>query len=76
MIAILQVLTKRIPHLVGRKFHIVTDYRGLKYFLDQRVANPAQQKWVSELMGCDYEVVYRAGHEIRVADALSRTNYN
>ena len=28
MIAILQVLTKWIPYLVGRKFRIVTDYRS------------------------------------------------
>lgn len=34
------------------------------------MATPAQQKWVSELMGCDHEVVYRAGREIRVVDAL------
>lgn len=36
------------------------------------MATPAQQKRVSELMGCDYEVVYRAGREISIADALFR----
>ena len=56
---------------MGCKFRILTDHKSLKHFLEQRVATPAQQKWVSQLMAYAYEAVYRAGHENRVADALS-----
>lgn len=76
MIAILQAVTKWRPYLVGRCFRILADHRSLKHFLDQRVATPAHQKWVSKLMGYDYEVIYRAGDENKVADALSRQTEN
>lgn len=76
MIAILQAVTKWRPYLVGRCFRILTDHRSLRHFLDQRVATPAQQKWVTKLMGYDYEVIYRSGHENKVADALSRQTEN
>lgn len=33
---------------------------------------PEQQKWVSKLLGYDYEIIYRSGKTNSVADALSR----
>ncbi|KAH9724161.1 hypothetical protein KPL70_007389 [Citrus sinensis] len=44
----------------------------LKYFLEQRVGTPEQQKWVAKLLGYDYEITYRPGKENLAADALSR----
>ncbi|KAF8407600.1 hypothetical protein HHK36_006734 [Tetracentron sinense] len=72
MMAIIQAVTKWRPYLVGRQFQILTDHKSLKFFLDQRVATLEQQKWVSKLVGYDYEIVYRSGRENVVADALSR----
>lgn len=31
-----------------------------------------QQKWVSKLLGYDYEIIYKKGTKIVVADALSQ----
>ncbi|KAA8547164.1 hypothetical protein F0562_003570 [Nyssa sinensis] len=56
----------------GRKFFIQTDQRSLKYFLEQRVATPEQQKWVAKLMGYDYEITYYPSRENSATDTLSR----
>ncbi|KAK8938189.1 hypothetical protein KSP40_PGU009489 [Platanthera guangdongensis] len=57
------------PYLLERHFQIRTDHQSLKHFLEQRVSSPLQQKWVTKLLGYDYEIVYRQGKDNRVADA-------
>ncbi|WKA08976.1 hypothetical protein VitviT2T_026656 [Vitis vinifera] len=46
MLAIVEAIRLWRPYLLGRKFYIKTDQQSLKFFLDQRVATPEQQKWV------------------------------
>ena len=72
MLAILHAVTKWRPYLIGQWFTIRTDQRRLPYFMEQRVHTPAQQWWVTKLLGYDYELVYKKGIENRAADALSR----
>lgn len=72
MLAILQAIRTWRPYLLGRKFYIQTDQRSLKYMVEQRVITPEQQKWVSKLLGYDYEIIYKPGKENTVANALSR----
>jgi hypothetical protein len=45
--------------------------KSLKYFLEQRISSPQQQKWVTKLFGYDYEIIYKKGKDNLVADALS-----
>jgi hypothetical protein len=45
---------------------------SLKYFLQQCVATPEQQKWVIKLLGYDYEIIYRPDRENSAANALLR----
>lgn len=59
---------------MGRKFIIKTDHVSLKYLLEQRITTPSQQKWLSKLLGYDYEIWYKSGKENRAADALSRVH--
>ena len=72
MLAIVEVIHVWWPYLLGRKFFIQTDQRSLKYFLEQSLAMPEQQKWVAKLLCYDYEITYRPGRENSAADALSR----
>ena len=71
--AILHVVQNWHPYLLGNHFCIKTDHQSLKYFLEQCVSSPTQQKWVSKLMGYDYEITYKKGKDNLVVDALSHT---
>ena len=49
-----------------------TDHQSLKFLLEQRIASPAQQKWLVKLLGYAFVVEYKKGVENNVAVALSR----
>jgi hypothetical protein len=38
---------------------IKIDHQSLKYFLEQRISSPEQQKWVTKLIGYDYDIIYK-----------------
>lgn len=58
-------------YLLENKVLIKTDH-SLKYLPDQRITTTNQQKWITKLMGLDYEIVYKKGKENLAADCLSR----
>ncbi|KAL6332953.1 hypothetical protein AAG906_019964 [Vitis piasezkii] len=72
MLAIVQAIRTWRPYLLGRKFYIRTDQRSLKYLMEQCIVTPEQQKWVSKLLGYDYDITYEPGRENSTVDALSR----
>jgi hypothetical protein len=72
MMAILHALKKWHPYLIGRHFKVKTDHDSLKYFLEQRLSSEEQQKWVTKILGYDFEIIYKKGKQNVVADALSR----
>ena len=57
---------------MGRHFKIKTDHDSLKYFLEQILSSEEQQKWVTMMLGYDFEIIYKTGKKNVVADALSR----
>jgi hypothetical protein len=59
MLAILEAIRLWRPYLLGKKFYIQTNQCSLKYFVEQRIATPEQQKWVAKLLSYDYEIIYR-----------------
>jgi hypothetical protein len=40
--------------------------------LEQRLSSEEQQKWVTKILGYDFEIIYKKGKQNVVADALSR----
>ena len=72
MLAILHALKQWRPYLLGRHFKVKTDHDSLKYFLEQRLSSEEQQKWVTKMLGYDFEIIYKKGKQNVVADALSR----
>ncbi|KAL0412970.1 UNVERIFIED_CONTAM: Retrovirus-related Pol polyprotein from transposon.6 [Sesamum radiatum] len=72
MFAISEAVRKWRQYLLGRKFHIYTDHHSLRGLLQQTIQTPAQQKWLTKLLGYDFDIHYTPGKDNRVADALSR----
>eukprot|EP00253_Pinus_taeda_P029449 PITA_29449 len=72
MLAILHALKKWRPCLMGRHFKVKTYHNSLKYFLEQILPSEEQQKWVTKMLGYNFEIIYKKGKQNVVADALSR----
>jgi len=70
--AVVLAIEKWRPYLLGRHFMIRTDHFSLKYLMEQKFTTAFQGKWLSKLMGFDYEICYKKGKEDVVADGLSR----
>ena len=74
MLAIFHALKKWRTYLMRRHFKVKTDHDSLKHFLEQRLSSEEQQKWVTKMLGHDFEIIYKKGKLNVVADALSRKN--
>ena len=59
MLEILHALKQWIPHLIGIHFKVKTNDDSLKYFLQQRISSKEQQKWVTKMLGYDFEIIYK-----------------
>ena len=57
---------------MGRHFKVKTDLDSLKYFLERILSSEEKQKWVTKMLSCDFEIIYKKGKKNVVADALSR----
>lgn len=72
MFAITIAVKKWCHYLLGHHFRIFTDQKSLKGLISQVIQTPAQHKWLTKLLGFDYEIIYTPGKSNVVADALSR----
>jgi hypothetical protein len=72
LLALVSAVQKWRHYLLGHKFKVKTDQQALKHLLQQRIGTPTQQRWVSKLLGFDFEVEYKQGKKNKAADALSR----
>ena len=57
---------------MGRHFNVKTDHDSIKHFLEQRLSSEEQKKWVTKMLGYEFEIIYKKGKLNVVADALSR----
>lgn len=73
LLAVVMFVTKWRHYLLGRHFQIKTDHQSLKFLLEQKITTLMQQKWLSKLMGFDYEITYRTGKTNVVADAYQES---
>jgi hypothetical protein len=59
-------------YLLGRKFQIVTDHKGLAWIFDVKDPSSRLMRWTLLLEEYDYEIQYRAGPRNCNAESLSR----
>lgn len=71
-LAVVIAVKKWRTYLQGHKFIIRTDQQALRHLFDQKSMNPTKQRWLTKLLGLDYEIQFRSGIEDKAADALSR----
>ena len=57
--------------VLGRKFTVVTDHKGLEYFKTQPNLSPRQTRWWEYLSRFNYNTIHVDGTQNQVADSLS-----
>ena len=68
--AILHAVETWRPYLLGCHFQIHTDHHSLKYFREQCLSSSQKNKWITKMLGYDYEIIYKKGRDNVVANAL------
>ena len=71
-LAVLEALMIWEDKLLGRKFTVVTDHKGLEYFKTQPNLLPRQTRWWEYLSHFNYNTIHVDGTRNQVADSLSR----
>jgi RNase H-like domain found in reverse transcriptase/Integrase zinc binding domain len=72
MLAGIETMLRHKDVLQGVHFKWVTDHKGLIYLLNQKTLSGRQARWLEKISSFEFEVVYVAGSENVLADALSR----
>lgn len=61
MYATTSTVKKWRHYLLGRHFRNFTDQKSLRGLVAQNIQTPAQEKWLTKLLGFDYEILYTPG---------------
>ena len=73
LMAIVFAILKWGHYLLGRHFVFRTDQSSLKFLLEHLTK---YQKWLTKIMGYDFEIIYNPGMTNQAADALSRRGHH
>lgn len=71
LFALIEFVKKWRQYLLGHTFKIFTDHKSLKSLMTQAIQTLEQLKWLTKLMGFNYEICYTPGKENLVVDAVT-----
>ena len=71
MLASVETMLQHINIIQGAQFKWLTDHKGLIYLLNQKNITGRQACWLEKISLFSFEIIYIAGSENAVADALS-----
>lgn len=74
-LALIMAMEKWRPYLQRGEFVINTDHQSLAFLSEQNLQSDWQRKAMARLMGLQFKIVYRRGHDNAAADALSRVGH-
>ena len=74
VLAIISTLEHYRPVIGGQHLRLITDHKNLKWLLDQKNPSGRLGRWVLRLSEFDFELAYRKGSRMKVADCLSRNS--
>lgn len=72
MFAITESIGKWRQYLLGRRFFVEIEHQSLRPLHHQTIQASEQQKWLTQLLGFDFDICYRPGRENQPADVVSR----
>ena len=58
----------------GKTLKVKNYHDNLKHFLEQILSSEEWKKWVTKMLGYDFEIIYKKGKLNFVEDALSRNH--